>query len=91
MAAQEGKASMRKIEVRHTILTILDPIKGALPEPTLYSFLNLRIRPSVDESEFEEFLGWLSREGFIASLEHNLDPDLHLWFIKERGKVALRT
>ena len=81
---------MRKIEVRHLVLSILDPIQGALPEETLELFLNLRIRPKAEASEFKEAVDWLSGGGFIGSIQDGLDPDVRLWFIKEIGKVALR-
>jgi hypothetical protein len=81
---------MRKIEVRHLILVILDPIPGALPEPTLEIFLNLRIRPKAEADEFRETMDWLSSEKMIGSLPNSLDPDLKHWFITELGKVALR-
>ncbi len=81
---------MRKIEVRHIILVILDPIQGALPESTLQLFVNLRIRPKADDLEFKEALNWLTTEGFINSLKSDLDHDLLHWFITERGIVVLR-
>ncbi len=81
---------MRKVEVRHIVLAILDPIKGALPEPTLHAFLNLRVRPLLEAAEFAETLTWLSSEDLIASMKNDLDPDMLHWFIKERGMVALR-
>ena len=81
---------MRKVEVRHLILVILDPLQGALPEPTLEIFLNLRIRPKVEAPEFKEAIDWLSAEGFIAPLKNELDDEVRHWFITESGQVVLR-
>jgi hypothetical protein len=82
--------SVRNGQVRLLILTILDPLEGSLPEPTLQTFLNMQIRPRVEENEFRAAVSWLSRKGFIGNLRHSLDENLPLWFIKEKGQVALR-
>lgn len=81
---------MRTTTVRKFILENLARSKPhALPEKTLFTELNIQLRPPVSQAEFDEHIVWLQTRGFIAPMEGELGDDEARWVLTEAGEAQL--
>lgn len=80
----------RNTEICHTILNVLNDCGShALPESTLKSHLDLRIRPKTTAEEFGKVRDWLKDRGCIKPLPDQFGGDEQRWLITESGQVML--
>ena len=81
---------MRTTEARKTILEVLaDCEPHALPEDTLLTNVNIRLRPILSQAEFDEHLLWLKSRGMIGAMEGELGDEKVRWHILEAGKTQI--
>lgn len=82
--------SYRTKEITIAILESLSDSDGyALPEPTLRTMLNVRLRPPVADAEFEDAMHALKQRDAIAAVADEFDETLAKHTIKERGRALL--
>lgn len=80
----------RNSTISRTILDCLELASPyALPEASLRTEINARIRPPCGEEEFGEGLAALQRKRAVAVVEDTLDEELVKWTITEAGRAIL--
>lgn len=80
----------RTKEISLIVLECLDDSDGyAVPEPTLRTMLDVRMRPPVGDAEFEIAMVSLHAKDAIATVPDEFDQALVKHVIKERGKALL--
>jgi hypothetical protein len=84
---------MSPLSIRLCILEVLHGVRPfALPQATLLSDVNHRVRPALTLGELVKHLSWLQRQQMVAFIVDDLDPenaDARKWLIKEAGIAAL--
>lgn len=80
----------RETDLRRSILEALELASPfALPEESLRTSVNSRVRPPAGEEEFGEALLALSTRKAIATVPDSLDENLVKYTITEVGKAML--
>lgn len=82
-----------KFRAKETMLAFLEALEAsggyALPEPTLRTMLDARLRPPVGDAEYDDAKLALKQRDAIAVVEDEFDPELVKLTIKERGRAML--
>jgi hypothetical protein len=80
----------RTKQIRRAALEALKPAHPyALPEDTLFNYLDDLVRPPLSAAERSAVLDWLREGKYAIPTAGSLDPDTAEWVITELGKSLL--
>jgi hypothetical protein len=82
--------NQRLKQIRRAALEALKPAHPyALPQATMFSFIDDLVRPPLKDFEQTELLHWLNTNKLAVRTSGALDPDAPEWVITTLGKSLL--